>query len=178
MPGRDVALLSSQRECAVHSKMLLTAGAPMRSHSANSAAARRPTSFDDSAPVCAIPQFFSSVSLLVRRSGLNKTSKSLDLRAPELARFRRCTGTRSICETAPLPFESGVDDMTWAAGSNPVRKRALGASRRDTCFLSFRQLGRILGGGRSGRANNRIENAAAHCAAHSKMTTQHVITMM
>lgn len=139
-----------------------------------SAAARRPTSMVDSAPVCAIPQFFSSVSLLVRRSGLNKTSKSSDLRAPELARFRRCTGTTSICETAPSLFESGVDYMTRTAGSNPVRKRALGASRRDTCFLSFRH----LGGGRSGRANNKIENAAAHCAAHSEMTTQHVMTVM
>jgi hypothetical protein len=178
VPGRNVALLSSQRECAVHSEMLLTAGAPMRSHCARSTAARTPIPYDDSAPVCAIPQFFSSVSLLVRTSGLNKTSKSSDLRAPELARFRRCTGITSICETAPSPFESGVDYMTWAAGSNPVRKRALGASRRDTCFLSFRQLGQILGGGRSGRTNNRIENAAANCAAHSEMTTQHVIAVM
>lgn len=31
--------------------------------------------------------------------------------------------------------------MTWAAGPNPVRKRALGASRRDTCFVSFAQQG-------------------------------------
>ena len=31
--------------------------------------------------------------------------------------------------------------MTWAAESNPVRKRALGASRRDICFVSFAQQG-------------------------------------
>jgi hypothetical protein len=127
--------------------------------------------FGDSAHVCAIPQSFSSVSLLARRSGLNKTSKSSDSRAPELARFGGRTGTTSICETAPSLFESGVNYRTWATQSNPVRKRALGASRRDTCLLSSRQLSQIPGGVRSGRANNSIENAAAHCAVHSKMTT-------
>ena len=89
-----------------------------------------------------------------------------------------CTGTTSICETMLATAWDSVNYVTWAAGSNPVRKRALGASRRDTCFLSFRQLGQILGGGRSGRADNRIENAAAHCAAHSEVTTQHAIRVM
>lgn len=136
MPDKNVALLSSERGCAVHSEMSLMVDAPMRSQCALNATGQRLTCFSDSAHVCAIPHISSRLSLLVRRSGLNKTSKSSDLRAPELARFGGSTGTTSICETAPSPFESGAQYMTGAAGSNPVRKRALGASRRDTCFLS------------------------------------------
>lgn len=84
VPERDVALLSRQSECAVRSEILLMADAPIQRHCTAQLCRTKADLLDDSAHGCAIPQFFSSDSLLVRRSSLNETSESSDLR---LARF-------------------------------------------------------------------------------------------
>lgn len=82
-----------------------------------------------------------------------------------------CTGTMSICETPPAPFQHGVNHKTWAAGSNPVRKRALGACRRDTCFLSLRHQGHTswevcVLDGQTGRMEHGELNFAQHTSFH------------
>jgi hypothetical protein len=82
------------------------------------------------------------------------------------------TDTSSICETTLRRLESSAEYMTWAAGSNPVRKRALGASRRDTCFPSCSQQGHTPVVYVLDETHTGVENAATLlCSEHSVMTT-------
>ncbi|KAJ4986889.1 hypothetical protein SVAN01_07567 [Stagonosporopsis vannaccii] len=102
--------------------------APQSRASTQSGAAAKPICLDDSAPVCAIPQF-SLKPLLACSEQWSKLDKQ-KLRRERAGRLLGC-----------------VSYMTRAAGSNPVRKRALGACRRDTCFPSFRHRATRTGDG-------------------------------
>jgi hypothetical protein len=70
-----------------------------------------------------------------------RQAKARALRRRPLARFGERTGTTSIYETIPSHARRSVSNLTGGAGTNPVHKRALGACRRDTCCVSFRQQG-------------------------------------